>query len=164
MELVTPGLGLIIWMGLSFLILLFILGKFAWKPIMKSIKEREEFISQSITNAHKAKEELAKIQATAEKILLDAREQKDAILRDAKKMSDQMINEAKTNAARDSQNIITSAKETIRNERIAAVADLKNQMASISLDIAGKILRQQLASDTKQQELVNQLLKEVQFS
>ena len=164
MELVTPGLGLIFWMTIAFVVVLYILGKYAWKPILKALREREESIDQALHAADKAREDMKQLQFDNEKLLAEAKEERDGILRDAHKVREKLIEEARQRANEEANRIIQSARETIENEKMAAVTDLKNQLASLSIEIAEKLLAQKLADDPKQQELVSRLLKEVQFS
>ena len=164
MELVTPSFGLVFWMSTSFLIVLFLLKKFAWKPILNMIKEREESIEQALNMAEKAKNEMASLKASNEKIISDAKLERDAMLKEARELKESMINEAKTKASAEADKIVTAARETIQNEKMAAITELKNQVATLSIEIAEKVLRQQLASDEKQKSYVKQLLEEVKLN
>ena len=164
MELVQPGIGLIFWMTLSFAILLWVLAKFAWKPIIKALHERESTIDDALNAANKAKEEMKKLKFSNEQLLKDAKEERDAILRAGRKVRDTIIEKAKNKANEEADRIVESAKERIENEKMAATTDLKNQLASLSIEIAEKILNKELSSDNKQEEFVNELIKDINFN
>ncbi len=164
MELVKPAIGLIFWMSLTFLIVLFILKKFAWKPILGMIKERETSIETALNAAMKAKEEMASLQESNEKLLMAARAERDNLLKEAREVKDGIIAEAKTKAALEANKLISSARETINNEKMAAITELKNHVAAMSIEIAEKIIRHELANDEKQKTLMASLLKEVSLN
>ncbi len=164
MELVKPDFGLVFWMTISFLIVVFILRKFAWGPILTSLKERETSINDALNSAKKAKEEVANMKAENERILQEARNERDKMLKDARETKDAIVNEARTKAQVEGDRIVTIARETIQNEKLAAITELKNQVATLSIDIAEKVIRQQLAGDDKQKALVNDLLKDVKLN
>ncbi len=164
MELVTPQIGLIFWMTLSFLIVLFILGKFAWKPIMKALKDRQESIEGSLLAADRAKEEMSQLVFSNEQLMKEAKDERDAMLRDARKIRDNIIGEAKTKAEEEANRIVETAKENIHFEKMAALTDLKNQIAILSIEIAEKIMKENLSTDDKQKELVTKLLNETHFN
>ena len=164
MELVTPAFGLVFWMSISFLTVLFLLKKFAWKPILNMIKEREESIENALSSAEKAKNEMASLKASNEKILNDARMERDNMLKEARDIKESMINDAKAKASAEADKIVTAARETINNEKMAAITELKNQVATLSIEIAEKVLRQHLSSDEKQKAYVKQLLDEVKLN
>lgn len=164
MELVTPGIGLIFWMTLSFGIVLFILGKFAWKPIMNSLKEREATIDDALNEANKARNEMKQLHVDNEQLLKDAKEERDAIMNDARKVRDTVIEESKIKANEEANRIIESAKESIQNEKMAAITDLKNQLATLSIEIAEKILRDELSDDQKHKDYVKKLMDEINFN
>jgi F-type H+-transporting ATPase subunit b len=164
MELVTPNIGLLFWMTLSFGILLLILGKFAWKPVMKMIKEREERIEDAIQTAEKTREEMANLQVSNEKLLKETREERELILREARKIKEGIINEAKQKAIGEANLIIESARQTIHNEKMAAITDLKNQIASLSIEIAEKLLTSELSDKERQNQLINKFLEDVKLN
>ena len=164
MELVKPSIGLIFWMAVSFSIILFLLKKFAWKPILGMIKEREESIENALAAAEKAKEEMKALQSNNERILAEARAERDALLKEAREMKDKMIAEAKTTATKEGERLLAIARENIQNEKMAAITELKNQVATLSIEIAEKILKSELSSDEKQKTLVNTLLKDVNLN
>ena len=158
MELVKPSIGLIFWMAVSFSIILFLLKKFAWKPILGMIKEREESIESALAAAEKA------LQSNNERILAEARAERDTLLKEAREIKDKMILEAKTTATKEGERMLAIARENIQNEKMAAITELKNQVATLSIEIAEKILKSELSSDEKQKSLVNTLLKDVNLN
>ena len=164
MDLITPDFGLLFWMILSFSIVLIVLKKFAWKPVLGAIKEREESIHDALAQAEKAKEEMTKLQAGNEDLLKQAREERDALIKDAREARDKMVNDAKDLAKTEADKIMTSARETIDNEKVAAVAEIKTQVALLSIEIAEKILRDELSAEDKQKKLVNNLLEDVNLN
>lgn len=164
MELITPGLGLIFWMTLAFLLLLYILGKFAWKPILQMLKERETSIHESLNAAKEAREEMKNLQFSNEKLLQEAKNERDALLNEARKVKDKIIEDARTKATEEAARIVESAKASIQNEKMAAMTELKNQIAESSLNLAKFILKRELTDPKKQEEYVQELLKEIKFS
>lgn len=163
MELVTPQIGLVFWTAISFFILLFLLGKYAWKPILGAIAERENFIEDSLRKAEAAKDEMSRLTNENEALLKQARVERDQILAEAKKVKDQIISEAKEAAQTEGARQLELARIEINNQKAIAMADVKNQVASLSLEIAEKVLRKQFEDQQKQDELVSQLLKEVKL-
>src|SRR5471030_2972420 len=161
MDLVTPDLGLVVWTTICFAILLFILGKFAWKPILGAIAERENSIESALLKAEAVKEEMARLTSENEALLKQARAERDAILSEATKVKNQIIGEAKDAAHKEGARLLENARMEINNQKLIAVADIKNQVASLSLEIAEKVLRKQFEDEKKQDELVKELLKEV---
>jgi F-type H+-transporting ATPase subunit b len=164
MDLITPDFGLLFWMVLSFSIVLIILKKFAWGPVLGAIQEREESIHDALAQAEKAKEEMAKLQAGNEDLLKLAREERDALIKDAREARDKMVNDAKDVAKTEADKIMTSARESIENEKIAAIAEIKTQVAVLSIEIAEKILKDELSAEDKQKKLINNLLEEVNLN
>jgi len=162
MELIQPGLGLIFWMTLSFAAVLFLLGKYAWKPIMKMLKEREESIDQALHAADRAREEMKNLVNDNEKLLAEAKNDRDAILSEARKIREKIIDEARTKANEEGQRIVESALERIENEKMAAITELKNQIALLSIEIAEKLVREELSHDKKQEDLIKKMLDDVQ--
>ncbi|MEA3316969.1 MAG: F0F1 ATP synthase subunit B [Bacteroidota bacterium] len=164
MELIIPDFGTFFWMILSFSIVLFILYKYAWGPILRALKYREKSIEKSLDAAKKAKEEMAKIEFGNEKITELAKVEKENILKEAKKIKQEIIEEAKETARNEGNKIIAETKEKIKQEKIIAMDDIKNQIASLSVEIAQKILKQNLADNTKQKELINNLVKDIELN
>jgi F-type H+-transporting ATPase subunit b len=163
-SLTTPGIGLIVWTTIVFLLLVVLLGKYAWKPILGAIKTREENIANALKSAESALNDMRELKANNEKILNQARGERDNLLKEARDTKDAIVAEAKAKATKDAERILASAREQITAEKNAAVADLKNQVASLSIEIAEKILRSELSSDDKQKALVNTLMKDVNLN
>jgi F-type H+-transporting ATPase subunit b len=164
MDLITPSIGLIFWNTVVFVILLFLLSKFAWKPILGAVKKREESINNALQAAENAKAEMAKLQSQNEEILQQARIERDQMLKEARDSRDRMIAEAKSKASEEADRMIAAARDSIRNEKLAAITDLKNQVAVLSVEIAEKILRQELSSAEKQQALANSLIEDMNLN
>ena len=163
-PLVTPDPGLVIWSTVTFLILFFLLSKFAWKPIVKALDERERSIEDALAKAEMAKAEMAKLISENEDLLKEARLERDSILKEAKEIKDQIVNDAKDLAKSEGAKLIEKAKIEITNQKLAAMAEIKNQVSSLSIEIAEKVLRKQFEDQGKQQALVNDLLKEVKLN
>ena len=163
-SLIEPGIGLIFWTTLTFILLLVLLGKFAWKPILNAIKTREQGIEDALAKAESALKDMRELKSNNEKILADARAERDNLLKDARETKDAIIAEAKSKSQAEADRIMSSAREQITNEKNAAVAELKNQVAILSIEIAEKILRSELSSDDKQKALVNNLMKDVNLN
>jgi F-type H+-transporting ATPase subunit b len=155
-SLITPGIGLIFWTSVVFLLLLFLLGKYAWKPILNAIKTREEHIKDALSSADKALRDMRELQSNNDKILQQARAERDALLKEARATKDSIIAEAKTKAQEDAVRIVEAARELIENEKNKAHDELRKQVAQLSVEIAEKVLRQELKSDSKQMEFVKQ--------
>ena len=164
MELVTPAFGLIFWMSLTFVTILLLLKKFAWKPILEMIKEREDSIEGALATAEKARSEMQELKAGNEKILAEARAERDQLMKEARDTKEAIINEAKEKAKTETDRILNQARETIQNEKMAAVTELKNQVASLSIEIAEKILKDHLSTDDKQKALNSTLMKDVNLN
>ena len=163
MDLVTPELGLVFWTTLSFLILLFLLRKFAWKPILGAINDRERSIEDSLAKADAAKFEMERLSEEIEASLKQARIERDDILSEARKVKEKIIAESKEAAQAEGAKMIEKARVEITSLKAIAMADVKNQVASLSLEIAEKVLRKQFEDSKKQDELVTELLKEVKL-
>lgn len=164
MELVTPGLGLIIWTSLFFLIVLFLLRKFAWKAILDSIDERNKSIEDALKAADRARAEMAQLKNENEALLQEARAERDKMLREAKAAADRLINEAHEKASAEGQRLIKQAQETIHNEKNAALTEVKNQIATLSLELAEKVLRAKLSDRSAQEELVKEYIKDLKVN
>jgi F-type H+-transporting ATPase subunit b len=163
MDLVTPELGLVFWTTISFLILLFLLRKFAWKPILGAINDRERSIEDSLAKADAAKFEMERLSEEIEASLKQARIERDDILSEARKVKEKIIAESKEAAQAEGAKMIEKARVEITSLKAIAMADVKNQVASLSLEIAEKVLRKQFEDSKKQDELVTELLKEVKI-
>lgn len=152
------SVGLFFWQLLLFIVLLIVLRKYAWKPILGAVEEREKSIEDSLASAEKAREEMERLQADNDRILAEARAERDTILKEAREIKDKMINDAKSEAGSQAEKIIANAKEQIQNEKMAAVTDLKNQVAEMSIEIAELVLGKELSDKSKQGELVKEQL------
>jgi F-type H+-transporting ATPase subunit b len=164
MEFLTPGTGLLFWQVIIFVALVLLLGKFAWKPILGSLKEREESIQKALDSAEKAKMEMSSLKSDNEKLLKEAREERDKILRDARTMSNQLQDEAQANAKKTADKIIADAKSIINTEKQAALNDIKAQVAMFSLEIAEKLIKKNLSDDKSQKELTETLIKDLKLN
>jgi F-type H+-transporting ATPase subunit b len=164
MGLVTPGIGLIIWMTIAFLIVWVGLGKLAWPAIMKTIKEREESITNALRSAEEARKEMAKLQSDNERILKEAYAQRDAIMKEAKEIKDKIVAEAKDKAQAEADRIVASARESIATEKAAAMNEIKSHVAALSIDIAEKVLKSELSDATRQNKLVSDLLSDIKLN
>tara|TARA_Y100000589_G_scaffold293539_1_gene298566 strand:+ start:165 stop:665 length:501 start_codon:yes stop_codon:yes gene_type:complete len=158
------SVGLFFWQTLLFLTLLFLLRKFAWKPILGAVNSREESIRKALDSAKDAEEKMASITAQNKEFLKQAREERDIILREAKEAKDAIVAEAKGVAKEEADRILVSANEQIANERMKAVTELKNQVGKLSLEIAEKILTAELDDKSKQEALVNNLVEDVNLN
>ncbi|MDP4742720.1 MAG: F0F1 ATP synthase subunit B [Schleiferiaceae bacterium] len=164
MDLVTPGLGLIVWTTIVFLILVFLLGKFAWKPILSAVQAREEAIDQALKQAESARAEMGKLQASNEQLLKQAREEREAIVKEGRAMRDAMVAEAKESASVEAAKILESARTQIHQEKMAAVTELKNQVAQLAVDMAEKVLRAELAQPEVAKANIDRDLKDLNLN
>lgn len=155
--------GLFFWQTLLFVGLLLLLAKYAWKPILDAVEERENTIKDSLEAAEKAKADMEAVQADNKRILKEARAERDALLAEAKKTSTQLVNDAKEAAKAEADKIAAAAQEAIQQEKNAAINELKGQVASLSVDIAHKVLQQELADQKKQVQLVEKLVNDIEI-
>ena len=160
MELVTPALGLIFWTTVVFLLLLLLLKKFAWKPILSAVEERNNLITDSLQAAEKARDEMSELNSNNEKIIAQAKLDRDTLLKEAREMKSQIISQAKDQAALEAEKLVNSAKEQISNEKMKALTELKNHVADLSIEMAEKVLSNELSDASKQKELINRSLKD----
>ncbi|MEY4462449.1 MAG: hypothetical protein RLY98_989 [Bacteroidota bacterium] len=156
--------GLFIWQVVIFVGLIFLLKKFAWKPILDAVNEREQGIKNALESAESARNEMQNLQADNQRILQEARAERDAMLKDAREMKEKMVADAKNEAHEQGQKMIDQAKAAIESEKNAAMADLKSQVATLSLSIAEKILKDELSNKESQTKLVDQLLVDVKLN
>jgi F-type H+-transporting ATPase subunit b len=161
MQLVTPDIGLLFWMLLSFGIVFFLLRKLAWKPILNMLYEREEGIDHALKAADEAKKEMEKLHAKNERILNEARVEREKMFREAQEIKEKIIGEAREQAVREKDRIMTDARLSIEAEKNMAIREIRNTAAELSIQIAEKLLRRELSNDQKQRELVEQLIKEI---
>ena len=159
MSLVTPAVGLMFWTCVIFVLLILVLKKFAWKPILSAVDQRNESISNSLLAAEKARDEIASLTANNEQIIAQAKLDRDALLKEAREMKNEIISKAKETATNEADKIISSAKEQITNEKMKALTELKNQVAAISIEMAEKVLGSELSNADAQKDLVNRALK-----
>ncbi len=164
MELINPGIGLIFWMSLAFGIVFFILKKFVWPPIIQALNEREAHIEDALRAADIAHEEMKKLKLDNEQLLKEAKEERDAIMAEARKIREKMLDEARAKATIEADRIVENAKERIQNERLAAMTEIKNQIAEISIEVAEKILREKLSAPKAQTEYIERLLNDKQLN
>ena len=155
------SIGLFFWQTIIFILLIFLLKKYAWKPILDAVNEREEGIKNALLSAEKAKEEMASLQSDNEETLKKARAERYSLLKEAREIKQQLIDDATNAAPSAAKKMISQAQETIQNEKNAAIVDLKNQVAGLSMDIAEKVLKEKLSDDKTQMKLVKDLVKEV---
>ena len=160
MELVTPAIGLIFWTTVVFTMLVLLLKKFAWKPILPAVDQRNKSINDSLQQAEKARAEIAELTTNNEKILAQAKADRDVILKEAREMKNKIIDQAKEQANVEAEKLVNTAKEQITNEKQKALTELKNHVADLSIEMAEKVLRSELSDSEKQKELVNRALKE----
>lgn len=163
MGFVTPDYGTIFWMVIIFGIVLFILKKFAWGPILKALKDRERSISDALNSAEKARKEVAGLKAANDHILAEARREKDIILKEARDIKDKIIAEAKNQANVEAQKSIEYAKQQIEAEKTAAINDIKKQVAELSVSIAEKVIKKKLETSEDQQALIQDMLKDLKL-
>ena len=163
-PLVLPDPGLMIWSTLAFAILLFVLGKFAWKPIMKAISEREQGINDSLATAEKVRAEMSQLKSDNEILLVQAREERAQILKEAKEIKDRMINEAKEQAKDAAAKIMGDTQQAIENQKMAALIDLKNQVGNMVVQVSEKILRSELTNKPAQENYIKQLTDEIKLN
>lgn len=161
MELVTPAIGLVFWMLVTFSLLLFILKKFAWKPILSSIKEREETIEKSLQEAENARAEMQKLHSQNEALLAEARTEREAILKEAREIKDKIIGDAKAAADDEAKKLIARANDEINKQKSAALEELRKEIAGFSLQIAEKLVRKELESTDNQKALIADQLSQL---
>lgn len=164
MDLLTPGTGLIFWQLVVFVLLFLLLSKMAWKPILASLKERENSIQQALDSAEKAKLEMAALKSDNEKLLRDARDERDKILRDARDAASRLHDQAQADSKKNADRIIEDAKASIQTEKQAALRDVKAQVAMFSLDIAEKLIKNNLKEDKAQKELADTFIKDLKLN
>jgi F-type H+-transporting ATPase subunit b len=164
MDLLTPELGLFVWTLLAFLIVFLILKKFAWKPILNTLNEREHSIAESIATADRVKKEMAQMQSENEKLMVQAREERSTMLKDAKLVGEQIVAKAKEDTRAIADKMITDAQQQIQQQKMAAMTDVKNQIGSLAVQVAEKVLRQQLSTEAAQNAYNNLLTQDVKLN
>lgn len=164
MELLTPELGLFVWTLLAFLIVFFILAKFAWKPILKSLGERENGIAESIATADRVKKEMAQLKNENEQLMQKAREERTLMLKEAKETKDRIVNEAKEAAKVEANKIIADAQQQIQHQKMAALTEVKNEIGKLAVDVAEKVLRKELTNADAQGNYINLLAEDIKLN
>ena len=164
MQLLTPAFGLIIWTLLAFGIVFFILKKYAWKPILNSMNEREKGIADSLATAENIKTEMSQMKSENEALLVKAREERAQMLKEAKETKDKIINEAKEQAKVETNKIIADAQSVINQQKMAALTDLKNQVGNLVVEVSEKILRRELSNKQEQETYIKQLAENVKLN
>jgi F-type H+-transporting ATPase subunit b len=164
MELLSPGLGLIVWTFIAFIIVLVILGKFAWKPILTSLKERETTIADSLATAQRVKSEMAQLKNENEQMMAQAREERGRMIKEAKETSDKMISEAKDKARKEYDKIVADAQAAINQQKNAALIDVKNQVGKLVIEVSEKVLRRELSQRPQQEEYIKSLAESVKLN
>lgn len=161
-SLATPAIGTVFWTTLIFFMLFFLLWKFAWGPIMKAVKSREDMIRNALDSAEKAREEMKVLQADNETVLRKAREERDKIIRDARLSTERMLAEAKEKSQSEADAMVKRAKELIEREKNSAIAEVKREVAGLAIEVASKVVSQTLKNDAEQQKLIERYLKEIE--
>ncbi len=164
MELVTPGIGLIFWMTIAFGLVLWVLAKYAWKPIMRSIEERERTIDNALQQAEIARKEMETFRVNNQELINQAKKERDAILKETVQLKEKIVQEAKEKAAFDTEQLIQKAREQLELEKNAAIADLKNQVGRLSIEIAEKLLEREMKDKESHREYLEELMKEVKLN
>jgi F-type H+-transporting ATPase subunit b len=159
-ALLNPAFGTIIWSSISFLVVLFLLKRMAWGPILEGLKDREEEIDGALNAAKTAREQLEGLKADNDRLLVEARVKRDAMLKEGREMANRMVAEAKGKGVEEADRMVEAARTAIEHERSAAVAELKSEVAKLSLEIAEQLVRTQLAQDAGQQELVSRMISD----
>lgn len=163
-PLVLPDVGLVFWSSVAFIVLLVVLGKFAWKPIMTAINEREQGIENALAKADQMKAEMATMQGETEALLQKAREERATLIKDAKEQSDKMIADAKEKAKSEYDRIVADAQLAINQQKNAALMDVKNQVGALVIEVTEKILKKELSNKSEQEKYIQQLAQEVKLN
>ncbi|MBZ4189022.1 F0F1 ATP synthase subunit B [Niabella beijingensis] len=164
MELLTPNLGYFVWALVAFIVVFVILKKFAWKPIIKMLNEREQNIAGAIASAEKVKAEMAQLQSENEALLEKAREERAQLLKEARETKDKIVNEAKEQAKTEASKIIADAQQAINAQKMAALTDVKNEVGKMVIEVSEKVLKHQLAGQDKQEEYINSLVDSIKLN
>lgn len=164
MELLNPSIGLIFWTIVAFLITLWILGKFVWKPLVNSLNEREQSITDSVLAAENVKKEMAQLKSENEALLAKARDERAVMMREAKETRDKIIAEAKEQARQETNKIVSDAQAVINQQKMAAITELKNNVGKLVIEVSEKVLRRELASKEAQEQYIQQLTHNVELN
>ena len=163
-SLITPAIGTLFWTVVIFTLFFLILKRFAWKPVLNIVKQRDEMIKGSLASAEKARKEMLKLQSDNEAILRKAREERETILKEARDIRDKLIAEAKGKASEEAEKLIEKARTGIEREKAIALADIREQVANLSVDIASKLLGEKLKQTGEQQKLIDNYLRDIDFN
>jgi F-type H+-transporting ATPase subunit b len=161
MELITPSFGLLFWMVIGFGILFFVLAKYAWPVITKTISNREQFIQKQLTEAEQVRQEMKNLKSEHQKLLMEAKEERDKILLDARKIVDKINDDAKLRREKETDAMIAETREMIKHEKMKALTEIKNEIANLSIDVAEKILREELKDASRQEEIIQRWVEEM---
>lgn len=164
MDLLTPEFGTIIWTLIVFSLVVFILGRYAWKPMLKALKQRDLTIAESLQAAEKAKREVGQLQLESEKLMAQAKVERDKMLQEARELKESLMHDSREQAKKEGLKMIEDARQAIKTERAAAIQDIKNQVSELSVAISEKILLHELSDPAKQKELIEKSLVDVKFS
>lgn len=164
MDLLTPELGLFFWTLIAFLLVFFILRKFAWGPILNTLGEREKGIADSIATAERVKNEMSQLKSENEKLMVQAREERSVMLKEAKEVKDRIVNEAKEQAKTEANKIIAEAQQQIQQQKMAALTEVKNEIGNLAVEVAGKILRKQLSASEGQDAYMKLLAEDIKLN
>lgn len=164
MELITPEFGLFFWQTIVFLVLMFLMAKFAWKPILNSVRNREQSINDALASAENARKEMQNLKADNDQLLKEARAERDAILKEARELKEKTIADASEEAKAKADKIVADAKRSIEQEKQSAMAELKNQVAELSIEIAEKVVRKELSGKEEQHQMIEKMLGEAKLN
>jgi F-type H+-transporting ATPase subunit b len=159
-ALLTPALGTLVWSSIAFLVVLFLLKRFAWGPILSALQEREQRITDALGSAERARQEMAQLNSDNERLLREARAEREVILKDAREAAEKLVSDARLRAKEEAERDLALAKDAISIERKAAIAELKSEVAALSVSIAEQLVRRELGQDDAQQALVKKLMDE----
>jgi len=163
MDIITPSFGMIFWMLIGFGILFFILAKFAWPTITRMISEREKFIQQQLVEAENVRQEMKNLKSEHQKLLIEAKDERDKILSDARKIVEKMHEDAKVRREKETDAMMAETREAIQNEKMKALTEIKNEIANLSIEVAEKILREELKDSSRQEEVIHKWVEEMEF-
>src|SRR5450432_1092400 len=164
MKLLLPEFGLLIWTLVAFLVVFFILKKFAWPAIVKGLADREKSIADSLVTAENVRKEMMQLKSDNEALLVKAREERAAMIKDAKEIADKMVTDAKERARTEYDRIVADAQSAINQQKMAAITDLKNQVGNLVIEVAEKILRRELGNKTEQEKYIKELAEEIKLN
>jgi F-type H+-transporting ATPase subunit b len=164
MDLITPEIGLFFWQTIVFLVLLFLMAKFAWKPILSSVRNREQSINDALASAENARKEMQNLKSDNEQLMKEARAERDAILKEARELKEKVITDASEEAKVKADKIVADAKRSIELEKQSAMAELKNHLAELSVEIAEKIVRKELSGKNEQHQMIEKMIGDAKLN